>query len=98
MKFHLPSGDKGLTEESKEKTDIATTNNQFVTKNSEKICKFYRSGKCKHGKSGKKPDQNGKTCDFSHPQTYKKFELFGYKEKGSASKNCNKLHLLLCKG
>ena len=83
------------TKATKEETEHSDVSN--VTKNSEKVCKFYRGGNCKHGKSGKKPDQNGDTCRFSHPQTCKKFELFGYKEKGCKLKNCEKLHLSLCK-
>lgn len=61
-----------------------------VKKESENICKFYRSGKCKHGSSGK-------TCKFNHPTTCKKFELYGNKENGCKVKNCEKLHLSLCK-
>ena len=68
-----------------------------VIKNSEKICKFYKSGNCQDGKTGKKPDHNGKTCDFNHPPTCRKFELFGYKEKGCKVRDCSKLHLSLCK-
>ena len=26
------------------------------------ICKFYKNGKCRFGKTGKKPDQQGKVC------------------------------------
>ena len=59
-------------------------------KHEEKICKFYRSGICRHGRSGK-------SCDFIHPPTCKKFDLFGYKEDGCKEKKCNNLHMTLCK-
>ena len=65
--------------------------------NSENVFMFYRSGNCRYGRTGKKPDQNGKTCEFTHPPTCKKFELFGYKEYGCKLKKCDKLHLSLCK-
>ena len=69
-----------------------------MERKSTKICKFYKSGKCRHGKSGRTTDQNGKICEFTHPPTCKKFEFFGYKENGCRLKKCDKLHLSLCKG
>ena len=36
-------------------------------------------------------------CSFSHPITCKKFENFGYLQEGCKNKNCEKLHLNLCK-
>ena len=71
------SGDKNEEKVSK----IIPSNAQSVTKNSQEICRFYRAGKCVHGKSGKTPDKTGKICAFSHPQTCRKFELFGNKRK-----------------
>jgi hypothetical protein len=35
-------------------------------------CKALESGKCQHGWSGKKPDQQGKICSFMHPKVCKK--------------------------
>ena len=96
--------EKSSIESTEEKNSIETnddkeihSNAQNEVKNSEKICKFYRVGKCQHGKTGKKPNSAGKTCEYSHPPTCKKFELFGYQEKGCKAKNCGKLHLSLCK-
>ena len=61
------------------------------------VCKFFKSGNCKHGKSGKTID-NGKMCSFQHPLTCKKHELFGDSDEGCKNgRNCNKLHLNLCK-
>ena len=68
-----------------------------MIKSSQEICKFYRAGKCNHGTSGKTSDKTGKICAYSHPQTCKKFELYGNKEKGCKMKKCNNLHLSLCK-
>ena len=68
-----------------------------MTINSQEICRFYRAGKCVHGKSGKTPDNTGKICAFSHPQTCRKFELYGNKEKGCKIKKCGNLHLSICK-
>ena len=62
------------------------------------VCKFFKSGNCKHGKSGKTPDNSGKKCSFDHPQLCKKHELFGDSDEGCKNgRNCNKLHLNLCK-
>ena len=63
--------------EIKETDDENQSNVKHEVKNPEKNCKFYKRGKCKHGRSGKNKDQNGKSCDFMHPQTCKKFDLFG---------------------
>ena len=57
------------------------SNAQNVTQNSQEICKFYRVGKCIHGKSVKTPEKTGKICAYNHPQTCRKFELFGNKRK-----------------
>ena len=83
-------------------SEVKNEDNEIVTNtqnkpNSQDICKFYRSGKCQYGKTGKKIDKFGKTCSFSHPQTCKKFENYGYKEQGCKDKKCSKLHLSLCK-
>ena len=61
------------------------------------VCRFFKNGQCRHGKNGKKPNQLGKVCSFSHPPTCKKFLDFGYKEHGCKSKKCGKLHVNLCK-
>ena len=61
------------------------------------ICKFYQSGNCKFGRSGKKSDRSGKICQFSHPPICKKFENYGYKKEGCRNRDCEELHLNLCK-
>ena len=72
--------------------DISTENESNA---SQKVCKFFRSGNCKFGRSGKK---SGLTCAYSHSITCKKFELYGNKHpKGCKDKKCDKLHLSLCK-
>ena len=54
-------------------------NQKNLTEETQKIdvCKFYKNWKCRFGKTGKKPDWQGKVCLFSHPQTYKRFEMYG---------------------
>ena len=63
----------------------------------QEICKFYKSSNCKHGRSGKKLDYNGKAYAFSHPPLCKKFEMHGYKKERCKNRKCDKLHLNLCK-
>ena len=73
------------------------TSAQTVVKNLQDVCKFYRSGHCQHGRSGKKVI-DGKSCAFLHPQICKKFEMFGYvTNQGCKNKKCEKLHLKVCK-
>ena len=52
-----------------------------------------KRGKCKYGRSGKKPDQQGKICSYSHPPVCKKHEMFGK----CMNNRCGKLHLSLCR-
>ena len=80
-----------------EEIEKINTNVSLVMKHSEIICNFYKRGKCKYGKSGRTKDQNGKVCEFSHPPTCKRFELYGFKEGGCKDKKCGKLHLSFCK-
>ena len=86
-----------LTVNSSENKDKEQINDQNMTNKSQEICRFYKRGKCHHGKNGKKPDKHGKICAFSHPTTCKKFENYGHKEEGCRNKKCDKLHLNLCK-
>ena len=88
---------KDITISTNEKDETRNEETPSMKKNSEKTCKFYKTGNCKYGKSGKTKDQNGKSCEFNHPPTCKKFELFGYKKGGCKYKKCSKLHVSLCK-
>ena len=94
---HLQS-DSEATEDS---SNAGVENNSVPTqkgiKNSQEICKFIKSGNCHYGRTGKKRDKGGKSCAYMHPPTCKKFELYGNKEQGCKKKNCDKLHLNLCK-
>ena len=90
------TNDSGEYTEKNEEVEKNSSHVSNVMKNSEKLCRFYKRGQCKYGKSGKTKDQNGKICVFSHPPTCKKFELFGYKEGGCKDKKCSKIHLSLC--
>ena len=56
-------------------------------------CKFVQLGTCKYGRSGKKPDERGKICSFTHPPTSKKHEMFGK----CLNHRCKKLHFKLCR-
>ena len=55
-------------------------------------CKFLKTGKCKHGWSGNKPDQE-KICSYNHPPVCKKHEKFGR----CFDNRCKKLHLSICR-
>lgn len=76
--------------------DTTNTQNTGMSKKSQEICKFYKSGKCQYGRTGKKLI-SGKMCAFSHPNICKKFENYGYKENGCKNKKCDNLHMNLCK-
>ena len=56
------------------------------------------SSKCPHGWSGKRKTHSGESCLKEHPETRKKFEKFGYSERGCKERNCEKgIHLSICK-
>lgn len=59
----------------------------------EKICIFYRRGKCKHGRAGK-------GCQYSHPKLCNKFKINGSNPRGGCRnvKNCKFLHPKICYG
>ena len=90
-----------ITENQDESSSLSNanvlSNNSQESKNSQEICKFYKSSNCKHGRSGKKLDSNGKAYAFSHPPLCKKFEMHGYKKERCKNRKCDKLHLNLCK-
>ena len=46
------------------------------------VCKFYRSAKCKYGRTGKTKDYRGNTCQYEHPPICQEFKKFEKTEKG----------------
>ena len=67
--------------------------NSTEVQQSKEVFKFLKSGNCKHGRSGKKPDQQGKICSYKHPPVCKKHEMEGK----CMNNRCKKLHLNLCR-
>ena len=57
-----------------------------------KVCHFYKSGKCSHGKNGKGL-VNGKTCAYLHPKVCIQSKKFGRCKK---EKDCKFMHLNVC--
>ena len=53
---------------------VQGNNSEIMTEvhRKKETCKALESGKCQHGWSGKKPDQQGKICSFMHPKVCKK--------------------------
>ena len=77
------------------KTENQEVNSEIATETQQKkvVCKFLKSGNCVHGRSGKKPDQQGKVCSYSHLPICKKHEMQGK----CMTNRCKKLHLNLCR-
>jgi hypothetical protein len=50
----------------------------------DKVCYFFRTKTCKHGKSGKVPDKSGnQECSFNHPKSVcMKFKNYGDTDLG----------------
>ena len=55
-------------------------------------CKFLKFGKCRHGLSGKDPDQE-KVCSYNHPPVCREHEKRGK----CFDKRCAKYHLKICR-
>ena len=72
-----------------------TADVKYERKNLQNVCKFYRSGKCIHGMSGKSHDKRGNICPFDHPEICKKYKLYENTEKVCQNKDCNKRHVNL---
>ena len=67
--------------------------------NKDKVCYFFRTKTCKHGKSGDVPDKNGnQRCSYNHPKAVcMKFKNYGDTDKGCQDNQCKKMHVVHCK-
>ena len=67
--------------------------------NKDKVCYFFRTKSCKHGKSGKVPDKSGnQECSYNHPKSVcMKFKSYGDTDKGCQDNQCKKLHVVHCR-
>ena len=82
----------------KEKTTEVKTENDNKDLN-DKVCYFFRTKTCKHGKSGKVPDKNGnQRCSYNHPKSVcMKFKNYGDTDKGCQDNQCKKMHVVHCR-
>lgn len=63
---------------------------------SQQICHYYRLGKCRHGKTGKKT-VNGQSCCYLHPNKCLKYCRFGRDiAQGGCAGSCGLLHPTMC--
>lgn len=60
------------------------------------ICYYYRHGKCKHGRDGKRLF-NGRECSFLHPSKCLKYCRFGRDSKLGCVGPCQMFHPTLCR-
>ena len=57
----------------------------------DKVCYFFRTKTCKHGKSGKE-------CSYNHPKSVcMNFKNYGDTDKGCQDNQCKKMHVVHCK-
>eukprot|EP00116_Pleurobrachia_bachei_P009293 sb/3469555/ len=90
---------KGVVEEDddndgkgKDETHPANLSKRRKFDRSLRICKFFRTNRCKFG-------NNGKGCKFYHPPVCRKYKEWGTDEQRGCSKDseCNYFHVKLCK-
>ena len=85
-------------DKNQEKTTEVKTENDNKDLN-DKVCYFFRTKTCKHGKSGKVPDKNGnQRCSYNHPKSVcMKFKNYGDTDKGCQDNQCKKMHVVHCR-
>ena len=76
-------------------TEVKKSKTENATLPKKQICYYYRHGKCRHGKSGKKM-VDGKVCDFLHPNKCIRFCRFGKRRPNGCDGSCNFFHPKLC--
>ena len=82
-------------ENNDEKVKIGNDNKDLK----DKVCYFFRTKTCKHGKSGDVPDKSGnQRCSYNHPKAVcMKFKNYGDTDKGCQDNQCKKMHVVHCK-
>jgi hypothetical protein len=64
----------------------------------DKVCYFFRTKSCQHGRSGNIPDKSGNKCSYNHPSSVcKKFENYGDTDRGCQDNQCKKMHVVHCR-
>ena len=62
-------------------------------------CYHLRAGNCRYGRAGDTPDEQGKTCPYTHPRRKCKAHLKGGgSSQGCQDKQCRDMHPLVCMG
>ena len=77
-----------------DRTSIAGIKNETVKSKEIRICSFYKSGRCRFGKSGK--SANGQKCPFSHPSKCFRFCKYGFDRVKGCNRSCGYFHPVLC--
>ena len=85
--------------ESKKNTNVKDVKKENDGKDlNDKVCYFFRTKSCQHGKSGQVPDEKGNKCKYKHPSTVcKKYENYGDTERGCQDSHCKKKHVIHCR-
>ena len=82
-----------LSEESLTNATHVEKSADHTGEKSEKTCKFFRAGKCRHGKTGRTV-VDGKTCPHKHPKVCMNSKKFGRCKEG---RDCKFMHLSTCR-
>ena len=89
----VPEEEEGELEEEEEPEEEEQKDDEpeVVAKPELKTCRFYRSGSCKHGISGK-------GCEFEHPKMCDKLLKHGTRQPQGCNKGtkCDKFHPKMC--
>ena len=82
-----------LSEESLPNATHVAKSEDHTGEKPEKTCKFFRSGKCRHGKTGRTV-VDGKTCPHKHPKVCMNSKKLGRCKEG---RDCKFMHLSTCR-
>lgn len=80
-----------ITDDKSDSNKIAPNFNNTESEKSQTICRFFQSGKCKHGMKG-----NG--CNFTHPNICSKYTQYGTRQPRGCNlgKKCSDFHPTMC--
>ena len=94
----IENEDKQSPPEDKKPTNVKNEKENDSKDLKDKVCYFFRTKSCQHGRSGNIPDKSGNKCSYNHPSSVcKKFENYGDTDKGCQDSQCNKMHVVHCR-
>ena len=81
----------------KEKKKDGKKDKKTHDEESDKHCKYFLKGSCRHGFLGKKSYEGVEKCKYVHPMVCKKFMNYGKAKDFGCQGECDLVHVTMCK-